>query len=43
MSKFTSASSSSSEDCEDCFGFVELVPYELSPKDWVVDATEDDD
>lgn len=43
VSKLTSASSSSSEDSEDCSGFVEVAPYELPLKTWVIDPVEEDE
>ncbi len=43
MSKLISASSSSSEDSEDCSDFVEVELHELPLKTWVIDPVEEDD
>jgi len=43
VSKLISASSSSSDNGEDCSGFLEQEPYELPVKPWVADAVEDDE
>lgn len=42
VSKLISASSSSSEDSEDCSDFVE-VEFQLPLKTWVIDPVEEDD